>query len=308
MVSKKNTRVRFLGGYAAGRDLLGVLAYPAALDEHEVEFTRFFMTNKKQWVQTPFELDIVSLSFGESDHGKCWWLLGKRGQVIAFNSTATTQERIDDAGTGPGKLGYVNSLRIFAGRMFVCGYRRQIYERVGKHWVHDDAGLLADKDVKGVSLNDIDRNDQGEFCAVGSGGDIAFRAGNGAWELLDSPTNAHLYALCVDESGRFCAAGAGATIVRGNQSGFAVLTGGDDAIGNLWDIESYQGELVVSATTGLFTTRDGALVPFTPTLPKKVIGYKLTQFDGRLWCIGTHQVFCLDGGSWEEWQCPDNIP
>jgi hypothetical protein len=308
MASKKNTRVRFLNGYAAKADLLGVLAYPVALDEHEVEYTRFFMTNHQRWVQTPFELDLVSLSFGDGDHGPCWWLLGKRGQVIAFNSSATTQEQIGDAGTGPGKLGYVNSIRIIAGRMFVCGYRRQVYERVNGSWVHRDAGLVAGEDVIGVSLNDIDGNASGALCAVGNDGEIAFQAG-AQWTLLDSPTNEHLHALCVDNKGKFCAAGANATVLRGDQSGFEVLCAGDPAdVGTLWDIEWFDGRLVVAATAGLFAVRKGSLVPFDPPLPPQVVGYKLTARDGRLWSIGTHQVFCLDGKTWQEWLCPDNVP
>lgn len=305
-IKGKNSRVRFLGGYAANRDLLGVLAYPVALDEHEVEYTRFFMTNCTRWVQTPFELDIASLSFGDGEHGECWWLLGKRGQVIAFNSTATNHERIGDAGTGKGKLGYVNSLRIIMGHKFVCGYRRQIYERVEGSWLHRDAGLVVDESVTGVSLNDIDGNAEGVKCAVGNDGEIALQT-DGPWKLLDSPTNAHLHALCVDETGKFCAVGANATVIRGDQTGFALLTSGD-AVGNLWDVEWYHGKLVIAASAGLFTVSNGSLVPFDPPLPPKTVGYKLTARGDRLWSIGTHQISCLEGNIWREWLCPDNQP
>ena len=306
MVSKKNTRIRFLVGYAPTPEWLGVLAYPVALDEHEVEFTRFVTTNNQRWVQTPFELDIVSLSFRDSAEGKFWWLLGKRGQVIALDAAHSTQEQIDDAGTGPGKLGYVNSMRIISNRIFVCGYRRQIYERIGSRWLHIDAGIVADESISGVSLNDIDGNPTGEMCAVGNDGEIAYRA-SVSWEMADSPTNAHLHAICVDGIGAFCAAGADGTVIRGDASGFQVLTSGQP-VGKLWDIEWYNDELIVSASTGIFKVSGQSLIPYDPPLPSKVVGYKLAVRDGRLWSIGTHQIFCLDGKTWTEWVCPDNKP
>ena len=306
MTSSKNTHVRFLSGYAAKPDLLGVLAYPAALDQHDVEFTRFFMTNYNQWVQTPFDMDLVSVAYGDGDNGKCWWLLGKRGQVIAFNSTAKTQEQIADAGTGKGKLGYLSSLRIFTGRILVCGDGGQVYERVGGSWLHRDAGLVGDGDETGISLNDIECNAAGALCVVGDDGVIAVQH-DGAWDRLDSPTNAHLNALCVDQSGKFCAAGAAGTVVRGDQSGFEVLASSEE-IGNFWDIEYFNGELIASATAGLFKLEKNSWVQFVPKLPPGVVGYKLTACDGRLWFVGTHQVFCLSGKTWKEWQCPDNTP
>jgi hypothetical protein len=36
-MAKKNTRVRFLGGYAARKDLFGILSYPVGYDGSDVE-------------------------------------------------------------------------------------------------------------------------------------------------------------------------------------------------------------------------------------------------------------------------------
>jgi hypothetical protein len=307
MAGKADTRVRFLGAYAARKDLLGVLAYPVTLDEQEAEFTRFYTTNFQRWAQKAFEFDVVSIGYGESSQGLAFWLLGKRGQVIVTSPSGQTTEQIRDAGTGPGKLGYVNSLRIIGNRVFVCGYQRQIYERVKGSWVHIDDGVLADESVEGVSLNDIEGNASGALCAVGAEGEIAVADGS-RWSLLDSPTNAHLYALCVDGEGRFCAAGANATVVRGDGAAFEVLCAGQPAIGSLWDIAWFGEQLVVSATAGLFVVRAGTLAPFDPPLPRKPVGYKLASCNGRLWFVGTHKIFCLEGKKWEEWRCPDNAP
>lgn len=307
MAKQKNTRVRFLGGYASSRDLLGVLSYPVALDEYEVEHTRFIMTNFKRWVQSPFECDIVSVTFGDGPHGKCWWLLGKRGQVFSFNSLGTTQEVIADAGTGSGKLGYVNCIKQIGGKLYACGYRRQVYERLDSGWIHHDAGILLGEDATGFSLNDLEGSGAGVLCAVGNDGEIATDAGSG-WAMHDSPTNEHLYAICLDGSGLFCACGANGTVVRGNASGFEVMCSGETLTDPLWDIEWFNGDLVISASAGIFVVRDGTLLPFDNPAPPKHVGYKLTCSGGRLWSIGTYQIFCLEDKIWYEWICPDNGP
>jgi hypothetical protein len=151
MAKKKNTRVRFLGGYAARKDLFGILSYPVGYDGSDVEHTRFFMVTPERWVHRPIEADVVSVVFEDSANGKCWW-------------------------------------------------------------------------------------------------------------LLDS----------------------------------------------LWDIEYYQNEIVVSATSGLFIVRDGKLVPFDKPAAPKQVGYKLSIVDDLLLSIGTDQIFALENGNWKEWICPDN--
>jgi hypothetical protein len=303
---KKNTQVRFLGGYAPRKDLLGVLSFPVGFDGHDVEHTRFFMVTPEKWVHRPIEADIVSVVFEDGAQGKCWWLLGKRGTVHAIRPSGITQEAIPDAGTGPAKYGYLSSIRMIDGVLHACGYCRQVHRRTDQGWVHRDQGILLNDDAVGYSLNDIVGSPSSQICAVGSDGEIAVMDGN-AWSMLDSPTNAHLYAVCIDDQGRFCAAGANGTVVRGNADGFDVLCAGNGFDDALWDIEFFRGELVVSATPGVFVVRDGALVPFDRPAAPNHVGYKLATVGERLWSIGTHRIFCLDE-TWNEWVCPDNAP
>lgn len=304
---KKNTQVRFLGADAARADLLGVLSVPVGYDGKDVAHTRFFMVAAEKWVHRPIEADIVSVVFEDGPQGKCWWLLGKRGDVHTIRPSGLAQERIADAGTGPGKLGYLSSIKLIDGELYASGYCRQVYKRESQGWVHIDQGIVLDEHAMGYSLNDIAGGDAGVLCAVGSDGEIAMR-NNGTWTLLDSPSNAHLYAVCTDDSGRFCAAGANGTVLRGDASGFEVLCTGEGVTDALWDIEFHNGELVVAATAGVFVVRDGALVPFDKPEAPAHIGYKLAQVGDRLWSIGSHRIFCLAGGAWTEWVCPDNVP
>ena len=303
---KRNTQVRFIGADAARADLLGVLSVPVGYDGKDVEHTRFFMVAGEKWVHRSIEADIVSVVFEDGLQGKCWWLLGKRGEVYTIRPAGLAQERIDDAGTGPGKLGYLTNIKLIDGELYASGYCRQVYKRESQGWVHIDQGIVLDEHAMGYSLNDI-AGEAGVLCAVGSDGEIAVRC-DGAWSLLDSPSNAHLYAICTDDKGRFYAAGANGTVLRGDAAGFEVLCTGEGVAAALWDIEFHNGELVVAATAGIFVVREGALVPFDKPVAPGHIGYKLTRVRDRLWSIGSHKIFCLADGVWTEWICPDNQP
>ena len=307
MAKKPNTRVRFLGGHAPRIDLLGLLAFPVVLDGRDDEHTRFFTTTSVKWVHKAIDADIVSVTYERGAEGWCWWLLGKRGDVYAVRPGGVTREVITDAGTGAGKFGYLRSLKLIDNRLVACGFCRQVYERTTAGWIHQDQGILLGAETMDSCLNDIADNADRVLCAVGDEGEIAFQT-NSSWAMFDSPTNEHLYAVCTDDQGRFCAAGANGTVVRGNAAGMEVLCTGGEFDEVLWDIEFHEGQLVVSATAGLFVVRDGVLVPFDKPSPPDHAGYKLTTVDGALWSIGTHQVMGLVNGVWTEWVCPDNAP
>jgi hypothetical protein len=302
MAKKKNTRVRFLGGYAARKDLFGIMSYPVGYDGSDVEHTRFFMVTPEKWVHRPIEADVVSAVFEDSANGKCWWLLDKRGVVHSIRPTGITAQQITDAGTGLGKFGYLSSIKIIEEKLYACGYCRQIYEYTSSGWEHIDQDILLREDAMGYSLNDI-AGHAGILCAVGNEGEIALRSGS-KWTMINNPVQEHLYAVCTDDKGHFYAAGANGTVIGGDASGFVVLCSGGDS---LWDIKYYQNEIVVSATSGLFIVSDGKRVPFDkPAVPKHV-GYKLSVVDDMLLSIGTDQIFALENNNWKEWICPDNV-
>ena len=304
MAKKKNTRVRFLGGYAARKNLLGVLSYPVGYDGTGKEHTRYFMVTPEKWVHQSFDADLVSTLFEDNERGKGWWLLDKRGMVYTLRPTGITQQQIEDAGTGPGKYGYLTSIKMIGDTLFACGYCRQVYTYTTEGWKHLDENILLPEDAMGYSLNDIAGHKE-VLCAVGNQGEIAIRSNN-AWIMLTSPTDEHLYALCTDETGNFYAAGANGTIVKGNASRFELLCSGDIKEA-LWDIEYYQNSIVVSATSGLYSLQAGKLVPFnTPTAPKHT-GYKLTVVEDLLVSIGSDQIFSLENNNWKELVCPDNV-
>lgn len=299
------SRVRFLAGWAPRPSLLGVLAFPVALDGKDAEHTRFYMVTPERWTHRPIDADLVSAAFEDGPNGKCWWLLGKRGDVYAIRPSGMTAERIPDAGTGPGGFGYLSKLQMIGSKLFACGFSRQVYERRDAGWVHADQGILLDPDQMDLGLNDIAGSANGDLCAVGDEGEIAYFTNN-RWTMVDSPTNAHLYALCTDENGDFVACGANGIVVRGAGPRFASLTDPGDFDETLWDVEVVGGEIVVAATSGLYAVRNGTLTPFDRPPAPVHVGYRLVKAGNVVWSVGTHQIYCLDNGRWSEWVCPDN--
>lgn len=303
--NSKKTQIRFFGSCSPREDLLGVLGYPTVLDADGTEFTRFCMVrDREHWGRRDFTCDMVGVVHTSFDDIRCWWLADKRGQIHVMTASGISLEVINDAGTGPGKYGYLSSLKLINRTLYTCGFSRQIYRRTPGGWTHDDKGILADVDNLEYSLEDIAGLSDGTLCAVGWQGEIAIRQNN-VWRLENSPTRSDLHAVCSDNDQYFYAAGEGATLVRGSASGFEVLSSGssDDTF---WDIQMYRGEPVMSASSGLFCLRNDKLVPFDNPAPPKHVGYKLAVCGDLLWSIGTHQVFYLKDGQWIESICPDN--
>jgi hypothetical protein len=75
MAKKKNTKVRFLGGYAARKDLLGILSFPVGYDGHDVEHTRFFMVTPEKWCfpSVPIRFSPLSKTPGKNGFVRITW-------------------------------------------------------------------------------------------------------------------------------------------------------------------------------------------------------------------------------------------
>lgn len=305
MPVKKNTKVRFLGGFAPRKDLLGIISCPVGYDGADVEHTRFFMVTPERWVHQSLEADIVSVVYETASQERYWRLLSKRGKVYTISKSGLAEEQIHDAGTGPGKFGYLNKLKIIDGKIYSCGYCHQFYQRGSAGWSHHDSGILQPEDTMGASLNDFAGDSDGRICAVGNNGQIMMHY-DSKWHELNSPTHEHLYAVCYDQKSFFYAAGANGCIVKGDGLKFEIVSQGK-LKDSFWDIVCHQGSIVASASPGIFTLTQGALVPYdNPPAPQHT-GYKLATAENRLWSIGTHQIFCLDDQQWKEWLCPDNL-
>ncbi|RCX31124.1 hypothetical protein DFQ59_10388 [Thioalbus denitrificans] len=303
MTDTGNTRVRFLGGAMPRTELLGAIAYPVALDGTDREFTRFYMRHNRQWVQQEFDSDIVSVCYAPEGRERGWWLLGKRGDVHSLTSAGRLSERIPEAGTGPGRPGYVKKIRVIGGLITACGYRRQVYQRRNDRWVAMAGEIAASRSEVGYCFNDIDGSSESDIYAVGNRGEI-FHFDGKRWSECDSGTNVHLEGVaCLGDS--VVVAGRDGVVLLGNHNGFASI-GPATAELNFWDVAVYRGRIFVSASAGVFEIGPAPAFDFTPAPLPRHVGYKLATAPEHLLSIGTHQIFSYDGRSAEEIVCPDN--
>lgn len=303
MPDAANARVRFLGGAVAREDLFGVLAFPVGLDGTDMEFTRFYTRHKENWFQQEYQSDIASVCYFHIGDDRGWWLLGKRGDVHSITVAGRKTESIDQAGTGPGKLGYAKKIRVINDLMYACGYRRQVYRRVGGQWVSMADAIHASKSNVGVGFNDIVGNPRGELFAVGNRGEIWW-FDTQTWHSVDSGTNAHLEAVAVLDD-QVIVAGRDGVILRGGHQGFESI-GPTTAGLNFWDIAVFEKRIFVSASAGVFKLDAGSNQAFETAPMPMHVGYRLAVGGGRLISLGTHQIFAYDGKTSEELVCPDN--
>lgn len=303
-MKQMSSAVRFYGAFSPREELIGILSYPIALDSTETEFTRFCMIKNGSWTRRDFESDIVGVIYRVNAGIPEWKFAGKRGDMYTVNPSGITSERIKDAGTGPQKYGYLSCLKAINSTLYTCGFSRQIYRLGPTGWEHYDKGILDNSDNLKTSLEDIAGNSDGTLCSVGFLGEIAI-CRNGKWKLYESPTNLDLHCICADGNEIFYAGGSQGTILRGTAAGFEIICSGDTE-DTIWDIQMYQNEPVASTSNGLFIVRNNSLAPFNAPPPPKHVGYKICVSGNLLWSIGTHHVFCLTDGKWQEYPCPDN--
>jgi hypothetical protein len=286
----------------SGTGTLGIVAYPHALKGTDTEWTTFYMFKEPDWGYKKYDFDgrsVVSRSLGD---GRSWWLLGKRGEIV---EQGIRQEQIPDAGTGPGRYGYVNKLAMIQGELYVCGYARQVYRRERSKWVHIDQGMIAAVDAVGVSLESMDGRSHADIYAVGLGGEMWHYDGR-LWDQIDSPTNRHLMEVsCVSPTLTY-AVGKEGIVVRGNDTHWEVLQnpGFKD---DLWGVVAFKDEVYVAGFGGIARIDGSDIVPVDTGLGKLMPGYRLrTGPPGVMWSIGNDHLLRFDGQKWEEIVCPDN--
>ena len=295
----RSNRVYFIAGFSPRKGLFGTAAYLHELEGEEVEFTRFYMTRDGQWVNREFNEDIVSISYAKEGNDASWWLLSKRGKVISSSSKGRFEEIIPDAGTGPGKFGYLSDIRFINGRLYAVGVGRQAYRRDNAQWVRFD-GEIRLKSTK-VGFRAIDGLSEDSIHAVGYDGAIWYFDGR-AWKEAHSPTNQTLEAVRVASPGLCYVCGKSGVVLRGYRDSWELMK--SDVRENFWGIESFKNHIYLATTSGLFIINGGSLQKMD--LERKVEGRKLYSNGDEMWSMEHHEIWIFDGKSWREAICPDN--
>jgi hypothetical protein len=292
-MSKKE--VYYIDGFTPRKGLLGVAAYLRELEDKDMEFTRFYMTLNGEWGQEEFWQDIVSVCYTSG----AWWLLSKRGHIFSFSADNELSEEIEEAGTGPGKLGYLSRLKEIDNSLYACGLQRQVYRRESGSWILISSTIISESTICG--FRDIDGISADDHHAVGRRGEIWYHDSSG-WNQADSPTNKDLECILYATDKLCYICGMSGIVLRGFGENWEVIDNSDNY--NLWGIAAYQGDIYLSGDKGLSVIRGNVVVPLD--LGRTVQGYRLHANNEELWSIEEEEIWVFDGKKWEEIVCPDN--
>lgn len=302
---KENEKsVYFVDGYSPRRGLIGVVAYLYELKDSDEEFSRIYTVLDEDWAHVDIEHAVVSLTNLTSGPDRGWWLLGKRGTVTKLVRGETSTETITQAGTGPGKNGYLDKIVCIGDELYTCGYRRQVYKRTKQGWLTISQSILAQRRDIGFGFTSMDGNAPDQMYAVGYKGEI-FNFDGKAWRKLESPTNANLKSVRVFDKELVAVSGDKGVLLLGNENGWDVIQS-PEFPHTLWAVEFFADQIYVASSYGLAKVTDRSLVPVDTGKMKPTNGYKLHSRDGFLWSVGTDQIIAFDGERWRELRCPDN--
>lgn len=304
---RRSNRMVYLGGHSSRKGVVGVLAFPEK-ESDEREFTVFYTTDGSQWRQLQFEFDVTSVTYMGSQHGnkEGWWLVGKRGEVVSIIGGVTSIDKIDTAGTGPGrKYGYLSRIRVIGNELYICGYRRQVYRQVGSSWKLVSGDIIDSGDIGPWNgFESIDGFAPDDIYAVGDDGEI-WHFNGVSWHACASPTNATLADVrCINDIVWAC--GDGGIILQGRWDNWDVVWSDEEPSESWWSLEYYGGHVYVAGDDFLGRLENGQVVPVSIDGKSDITTLELHAKDGILWSIGESDILSFDGTRWLEHVCPEN--
>jgi hypothetical protein len=327
---KMSAHVTFSTGLAFTDEFLVIAGSP---DEHE-PFTRFtrvfqYQNNENAWTKDDEEFLVVSVAyFGpKSEAFDDYVVLSEDGDVIYVGDHDVILEKILGAGVNCddwGGWGYVADIQQIGERLYVCGYKGQVYQRRGpNHWVHMDAGLLQDPDntpmEKRIGLSAINGPHENAIYVAGYRHadwlpPCAFFWNGEAWRELELPPVAErLTNIYVENEARIWMCGSNGTLLLGNANdGFESLSTVEDNQLFL-SLCMFQGKMYLGSNLGLFVYdpanhQEGILPVRTSLLPPLQDANVVDAVDDVLWSIGSKDIARFDGKKWTRIDHPDNPP
>lgn len=304
-MSTQKVPVTFLSGHSPRKGVLGVIAFPDML-EGDTTFTRLFGYSNGQWGRgNDFPFDCRSLSYlADAATGyKAWWLLGKNGEAVEVKGGVPTIEQIPGAGLNVAHpYGYVSAIKNIQGKLYVCGYGRQVYKR-DPPWRSIADDILTHESA--IGFFDIDGVSDTCIYAVGWQGEIYFLEGQ-LWRKDDSPTTAHLAAVRCLAPDDVWICGDKGVVLHGSFNNWREIR---DAgfTGNWYSIEEFAGRIYLAANEGLAWVDGNAIRPVDVGLKRPITTHRLHARDGLLWSIGEKDILVFDGQVWTEVLHPDNV-
>jgi photosystem II stability/assembly factor-like uncharacterized protein len=305
---KQDSSLSFLAGAAKTKDWIILAGQLNVRPEGSPDATRMNVLKAGQWGHFDLPGVLVRSVYANSKPAaaSAAYFLGRRGQVVAVLGGDMNTETIKDAGTGRGKLGYLNQIRLIADKLYVCGLRGQVYRREDNGWQHVDQELVEPPDSDAdIDLLSIDGISPSNLYTVGAEG-AAFHFDGRAWRRLGKPTEKSLtWVRCVSPKEAYVCGRKG-TLLKLSDGHWDVLT--DTAFSDdFWCVESFNDEVYVASLKDVFVLKGKKLerTDAAKTAPKPD-AFRLDAKDGVLWSFGQRYVCFFDGKKWTYVAHPDN--
>jgi len=255
MTKKTPTPYSFGAGFVQDRGTLRVIAQIDALADAGETASQVMKWASGKWGHFAIEWTAVRIWYTAEPLQA--FFMGPDGEILVGTpKDGPREETLDETTEGPQGRGPLRDLRLIGSHLYAAGMSRQVYRREGvNRWPHQDEGTvlaLGSKTVAG--FNSIDGLSEGDFYAVGFGGEI-WRCLKGRWRQIQSPTNVVLHRVKVVRENWAYACGQEGVLLQGYGDAWEQIDHGateDD----FWDAEWFQGRLYLAHEDGLFTLTD----------------------------------------------------
>lgn len=285
------TSREFIRGTARYADLVFIISKNRKAIEKDIAHADVIANDGGEWADAEVvEWDSSAIAVATAPTVKLI-VVGEDGDVLRYAGGESVTEKI----TPPPVL--INNAITIDGKVFACGMKRQVYERVDEGVWQDISAPFPEPGEK-VGFESIDGYSRREIYAVGWQGEI-WQFDGTHWHNRGSLTNKILTSVCCAQDGSVYIAGQQGVMIKGRHGQWEIIEWDDETDADFWDLCWFQDKLYVATMSGLFTLEGNELVAvdFGDT-PEPESYYSLTTAEGVLWSIGENDVASFDGQTW----------
>jgi hypothetical protein len=290
-----------LCGCAPFVDLLFCAREKEDAAEEDVTATGFYYWNEQdpelQWrvYDTVVAWRAQGIASVKSGGKRVTVAIGTRGQYFEVEP----ESLIQGEGVIPGRPGPLRRLVAIDDVIIAVGMGRSVLERRDRgEWEEVGPGTSDADGDRIVGFEGIAGRSLDDLYTAGWGGEIWHRTG-GAWQQIDSPTNANLNALACASDGKVYAVGDNGSLVVGSGDDWEVVDSGRTE--NLQDVVEYGGEVFVASDFEILRLSDDGLVSedrFADGDKPITCLSLMTAADGIV-SLGPQDIFRFSGDQWQ---------
>lgn len=216
-------------------------------------------------------------------------LIGEDGQVCSYAGGVRTDEK-KLAG-----VGMIRSATTIGGCVYACGMKRQVYKRIGEsEWTELSAPCSKGERV---GFEAIAGYSETEIYAAGWNGELWMFDGS-RWRETRIRTHSTLTSICCAADGQVYVAGQGGVLWAGRHDRWQAIEVENGSGSDVWGLCHFDGRLLLSTSNQLYALKDRQLEAIDLGELEASTFFDLTEAEGVLWSVGSHDLLAYDGTEW----------